>query len=341
LIFNLIIYLFSPSNHKCRLQEETARVEEHLLAGNFTQAITRCFIDSKANAFENLLEPLQKLLRISQPIALSLAHPELFGRILQKISSNKALTRLNLLRIVQCICDASDEQGALISIYGLYDAIQKLAETDSAILVRDMASKLIRNCDEHEILIRSGGKRRGTGMRRTSSSTTPPSQASSILSMPPTPTSNRSVHSTAYLIERERNRNHNLNINLNHTPYRTTQRERDRERERERERERDRERDESRSSTPTLSSSGSTNTPTTASSAAKSRLPRTAISGRSSRQSMVTASPRKEDSHEHHRASLSGHVSAHANCTTTTPAVMIPNSRRRRQTSGGTDTRAM
>lgn len=281
-----------------RLQEETARVEEHLLVGNFTQAIVKCFIESKANSFENLLEPLQKLLRLSPPIALSLAQPGLFSRILQKLSSNKALTRLNLLRIVQCICDASDEQGALVSMYGLYDTIQRLADSDTAILVRDMASKLTRSCDEHEIIIRSGGKRRGG--RRTSSSTTPPS-ISSGQSIPPTPTSSRSLHSTTYLLDRDRARNLMGNVSI---PYRPG-------------------REESRSTTPTLQG-GSTPT------ASKSRLPRT-TSGRSSRQSLLVTSPRKDNGTNGHNARTPTHP--------TPPPVMIPNSRRRRQTSGGGDNR--
>ena len=243
-----------------RLQEETARVEEHLLAGSFTEAITKCFITSKANAFENLLEPLQKLLRLSPPIALSLARPELFSRILQKLPANKALTRLNLLRIVQSICDASDEQGALVNVYGLYDTIQKLAETDTAILVRDMASKLIKSCSEHDTILRSGGKRRTA--RRTSNSTTPPSLGSSQ-SMPPTPTSSRSSRSTTYILERERPRHLN-----GPAPLRASARE------------------DSGSVTPTMSSGNS-------SVAGKSRLPRT-TSGRNSRQSLLT-SPKKED----------------------------------------------
>ena len=271
-----------------------------MLAGNFTQAITKCFIESKANAFESLLEPLQKLLRLSPPVALSLAQPELFSRILQKLSSNKALTRLNLLRIVQCICDASDEQGALISMYGLYDTVQRLADNDTAILVRDMASKLIRSCDEHEMITRSGGRRRGA--RRTSSSTTPPSMTSSGQSMPPTPTSSRSSHSTTYFMDRERIRNMNTNVSI---PYRPS-------------------RDDSRSSTPTSQASG---TPTTAS---RSRLPRT-TSDRNSRQSMLLSIPKKNDS-------LSGQT-VHRSSQAAPPPVMIPNSRRRRQTSGGGDSR--
>lgn len=252
----------SQANPRRRLQEETARVEEHLLEGSFTKAVIKCFTTSKANAFENLLEPLQKLLRLSPPVALTLAHPEMFARIHQKLQSNKALTRLNLLRIVQSICDASDEQGALINIYGLYDAIQRLAESDSAILVRDMAGKLIKSCEDHEILCKSGGKRRPG--RRTSTSTAPPSLGSTQ-SMPPTPTSSRSSQSTSYFVDRESRQRSAFNGPI---PFRMGSRDE-------------------------TASNGMAGGITGSSISTKSRLPRT-TSGRSSRQSMLP-SPKKEE----------------------------------------------
>ena len=176
-------------------------MEEHLLDGSFTKAIIKCFTTSKANAFENLLEPLQKLLRLSPPIALSLAHPDLFSRILQKLQSSKAVVRLNLLRIVRSICDASDEQGGLINRYGLVDTIQRLAEVDGAVLVRNMAGELVKSSESNDKLGMSGGGKRRPG-RRSSSSNTPPSLSASR-SMPPTPTGNRSMHSTAYFLDRD------------------------------------------------------------------------------------------------------------------------------------------
>lgn len=184
----------------CRLQEETARVEDALLDGLFTQGVVKCFTTSKANAFENLLEPLQKLLRLSPPIALSLSHPDLFSRILQKLQSSKAVVRLNLLRIIRSICDASDDPGVIISRYDLADTIQRLAEVDGAVLVRNMAAELIKLCETSDKLGLSGTKRRAG--RRTSSSTTPPGLLSSQ-SMPATPTSNHSSHSTANFLDRD------------------------------------------------------------------------------------------------------------------------------------------
>lgn len=202
-----------------RLQEETAKVEEHLLDGSFTKAIVKCFTTSKANAFENLLEPLQKLLRLSQPIALSLAESDLFGRILQKLHSNKAVVRLNLLRIVRSICDASEEQGGLISRYGLFDPVQRLAEVDGAVLVRNMASELIRSCEDSDAIGVGGSKRRP--IRRTSTSNTPPSLLTRQ-STPPTPTSSCSSHPIQYFLERNPRPRSAMNGPL---PYRPVSRE--------------------------------------------------------------------------------------------------------------------
>ncbi|OJJ41186.1 hypothetical protein ASPWEDRAFT_34685 [Aspergillus wentii DTO 134E9] len=157
------------------LQEETAKVEEHLLDNrhdkpSFTDAIVKCLTFSKANAFENILEPLQKLLRLSPPIASTLARPDLFTRIGQKLHHAKAAVRLNLLRIISSICDSSEEQGSLLARYGLLDAIREL-ENDPAILVRDMAGKLIQSSEMNDSY--GMGKRR-PGARRQSTSTTPP-----------------------------------------------------------------------------------------------------------------------------------------------------------------------
>ncbi|KAM0715256.1 hypothetical protein Q7P37_008754 [Cladosporium fusiforme] len=167
------------------LQEETAKVEEQILnTTGFSEAIVQCFNESKADAFENLLEPLQKLLRLSPPVAASLAHPDLFTRTILRLHSKKALVRLNLLRIIRSICDASDEQGALIRTYGLFDSVTDLAVHDPAILVREMASELVRSS---EYTVRRNLDIRP--VRRSSSSTmTPPSIIPPTSSMPPTPT---------------------------------------------------------------------------------------------------------------------------------------------------------
>ena len=161
---------------------------------SFTDEIVKCATISKANAFENLLEPLQKLLRLSPPIASTLARADLFTRIRQKLHHNKAGVRLNLLRILSSICDSSEEQGGLLARYGLLDAIREL-EKDPAILVRDMAGKLVKSSEQSEGLV--SAKRR-SHMRRRSISSTPPGLMANP-SRPSTPQANRSSQSKVFL----------------------------------------------------------------------------------------------------------------------------------------------
>ncbi|KAI9737760.1 MAG: hypothetical protein M1834_009128 [Cirrosporium novae-zelandiae] len=193
------------------LQEETARVEEQLLDGTFTDAIVDCFTTSKANSFENLLEPLQKLLRLSPPVALSLARPDLFHRILQKLHHPKVTIRLNLLKIVRSICDASEEQGALLRHFGILDTIEDLERNDPSVLVTNMAGELVKSSEDHQVP--SSGNRRRTMARRTSSSTTPPGFISNQ-SVPSTPHSNRSSMQPNYYDSREHRQRNGVGINV-------------------------------------------------------------------------------------------------------------------------------
>lgn len=186
-------YLYGKYNPKSyisitdsfRLQEETAKVEKSLLEGNFTTAIIQCFNTAKANAFDyNLLEPLSKLLRLSSPVAISLARPELFSGIQQKLNHKKAVVRVNLLRIVRSICDPSDERVDRIRGHSLFDAIQRLAENDTSVLVKDIASELVKANSEKDSESGSGGRSRTGQLRRNF---TPPSLSQSS-SSPITPT---------------------------------------------------------------------------------------------------------------------------------------------------------
>jgi hypothetical protein len=119
----------------------------------------------------------------------------MFSGILQKLNHKKAVGRLNLLRIVRSICDPSDDSE--IKEHPLFEAIQRLAETDNAVLVRNMASELVKsNLDKDSE--GSGGRLR-PGQGRRTSSYTPPSLNQSI-SMPITPThANRISQSSAFI----------------------------------------------------------------------------------------------------------------------------------------------
>lgn len=196
------------------LQEETANVENHLIDGSFTRAIISGFNTNKLNSFDsNLLEPLLKLLRLSPGVAASLAKPEMFAGIAQRLGHKKAVVRLNLLRLVRAITDASDaDLGSgdgtstvnSSQVRSLMEAIQTLADMDSALLVRNLASELVRSHNEGRpspaavMLMRhdsvsalssqpgSASSQRRAGTRRNTSFT-PPNLPGSM-SFPQTPT---------------------------------------------------------------------------------------------------------------------------------------------------------
>lgn len=134
---------------------------------NFTSAIITAYTSSgpSRSTFENMLEPLQKLVRLSPPIAASLAVPEIFSRTEQKLNHKDAVTRLNLLRILRTICDAREEGCWLIRSFGCYERITWLMEQDPAVLVRQMAEELVQACDEVEM---NGGISANSGKRSLS-----------------------------------------------------------------------------------------------------------------------------------------------------------------------------
>ncbi|KAM0188761.1 hypothetical protein ACHAPI_010472 [Fusarium lateritium] len=199
------------------LQEETANVETHLADGGFTRAIISCFSTNRVNAFDsNLLEPLLKLLRLSPSVASSLAKPEMFAGIAQRLTHKKAVVRLNLLRLVRTIMDACDPglgsgdgTRSLNSsqVRSLMATIQTLSEKDSAVLVRNLASELVRSNIEPSgrpnegvpSAAPSSTSSRRSGSRRNNSYT-PPGLHSSV-SVPQTPPhrSRGSLANNAYI----------------------------------------------------------------------------------------------------------------------------------------------
>jgi serine/threonine protein kinase len=178
------------------LQEETARVEQFLLTSNFSAAIVDAYTSSvlSQSTFQNFLEPLQKIVRLSPPIAASLACPQIFTRSVSKLRSKDASARLNLLRILRTICDATEEQCTLLKQFEVYDSILYLSEHEPAILARKMAEELIRDCDALHVRVSS----RGSALRRPASSAGRNGSVSSSSSLshatglaamtPPTPT---------------------------------------------------------------------------------------------------------------------------------------------------------
>ncbi|PPR05399.1 hypothetical protein CVT24_008013 [Panaeolus cyanescens] len=126
------------------LQDETARVEDVLTKFDAVDALVRCFVNSKANSFENLLDPYLKIARISSPITIALARaPTFLKRIVDRLGQGgKAVVRLNLLRLLRVICDIHPSRAMLVERYGLLPLVEKLSQ-DGAVLVRELAREML------------------------------------------------------------------------------------------------------------------------------------------------------------------------------------------------------
>ncbi|KAF9189540.1 hypothetical protein BGZ51_005613 [Haplosporangium sp. Z 767] len=132
------------------LQDETTDIEHVLLQPSSLTLFVQAFLTAKANSFENILEPLYKILRISPAIACGIANPQLFQRLLDRLGHPKAVVRLNLLRILRSIFDVHPERLQLVVRYGIADVVVKIAEEDPAVLVKELAKEILEAFEESD-----------------------------------------------------------------------------------------------------------------------------------------------------------------------------------------------
>ncbi|KAF4577422.1 hypothetical protein EYR36_005410 [Pleurotus pulmonarius] len=146
------------------LQDEPARIEDELVKPEAVEAVLKCFVSSKANSFENLLEPFLKLTRLSSSLAnLFAKSTAFFNRIIDRLSHhNKAVVRRNLLRILKGVCDVHPNRGMIVERYGLYEVVERLSRTDGAVLVRELAREIIPSIRP---ALRPAVKKSGSGGR--------------------------------------------------------------------------------------------------------------------------------------------------------------------------------
>ncbi|GAA6058273.1 hypothetical protein JCM3770_004335 [Rhodotorula araucariae] len=128
------------------LQDETTRVEECLFAQSAIDALARLFCKTKSTVFENLLEPLHKILRTSPALAAKLAVQSGFiKRLVERLErASHALVRLNLLRITKTVFDAlqHDRRDRDKAVRILAAPVARLASEDKAVLSRQLAKSL-------------------------------------------------------------------------------------------------------------------------------------------------------------------------------------------------------
>ncbi|TPX37984.1 hypothetical protein SmJEL517_g00405 [Synchytrium microbalum] len=126
------------------LSEETSEVEPILIKPMNVDAMVGAFCLAKTNAFENILVPLQKLLVLSKPLAKAMTIPSFINRLVDKLQTPKALVRINLLKILTSLCDADTSSAkTVIDRFSIRPVIEKLGKDDPAVLVLEMARKLV------------------------------------------------------------------------------------------------------------------------------------------------------------------------------------------------------
>ncbi|KAF8349417.1 hypothetical protein F5887DRAFT_946059 [Amanita rubescens] len=108
------------------LHDETARVEDELVKSESIDELVRCFVNSKANSFENLLEPILKMMRLSTPVTLAIAKLPAFFK-----------------RIIDPVCDVHPNRAMLVERYGLLGVVERLSKSDGAVLVRELAREIV------------------------------------------------------------------------------------------------------------------------------------------------------------------------------------------------------
>jgi len=152
-----------------RLQDETADVEQILVQPSSLSLFVQAFLTAKANSFENILEPLHKIIRLSPAVACGIAVPALFQRLLDRLAHPKAVVRLNLLRILRAIFDVHPERLQLVLRYGISDVVVRIAEDDSAVLVKELAKEILdafEESDTESVLSLNDGERSADGSLR-------------------------------------------------------------------------------------------------------------------------------------------------------------------------------
>ncbi|KAJ7164790.1 hypothetical protein C8R43DRAFT_1104421 [Mycena crocata] len=134
------------------LQDETARVEDELTKAPSVAALLTCFVTAKANSFENLLDPFLKITRLSSPLTIAISRsPPFFKRIVERLapagghSKEKAVVRLNLLRVLRTVCEVHPNRAMLVERYGLLGIVEGLSRGggDGAVLVRELAREIV------------------------------------------------------------------------------------------------------------------------------------------------------------------------------------------------------
>ncbi|ORY83111.1 hypothetical protein BCR37DRAFT_392469 [Protomyces lactucae-debilis] len=130
-------------------QEEASRVQERLAKPDAVELIASAFESATTTStFENFLAQLQKLVHLSQKVALHLsAHPTLLRSITTKLRDrhvNKATVRLNLLRIMQSLLAVHVRPQYVVAELNLVEVLHEIVNKDGAVIVQEIARSALK-----------------------------------------------------------------------------------------------------------------------------------------------------------------------------------------------------
>lgn len=103
-----------------------------------------CVVTHNNALFAFAIQPFLKILRLSNPVTVSLSKPAFFRRLVERLNKpTKAVVRLNLLRITKTVIEVHPDRAALVERFGLWDIVERLARQDAAVLVRELAKEIL------------------------------------------------------------------------------------------------------------------------------------------------------------------------------------------------------
>ena len=130
--------------------EEPARVEKKLVEPLAVRALIAAFGSARAVQFESLLDQLQKLLKASKKLSRALTITDFTSKLLERLNHPKPTVRANLLKILQCTLDCAADKQPFLAKDKIIAQLIIMSETDSAVIVRALASSMLRSMSEQE-----------------------------------------------------------------------------------------------------------------------------------------------------------------------------------------------
>ena len=129
---------------KLRLVEEPDIVEPYLCQQSSIDNIINAFKSSKGK-YENLVDPLHKIVMHSVQITRKFVGDGdvLITVLLPKLNHPKPLFRLTVIKILARLLDYHKDLQGINQRFSLNDLLQKTVDMDGAVLVKEMAQKML------------------------------------------------------------------------------------------------------------------------------------------------------------------------------------------------------